>query len=263
MKRMLLLSTLLLSLLSLAANAEDSKQDIEQDAIDVLKKFSTTLAKAQKLSYTMVSGYDVVQDDGQKIEFGGSREISAQKPDKLAVDFKTRQGRSGKILLDSKNIYVYDKHENVYVSTEQVGDISESIDYLSTELKFPFPMKELFSDNIVEALIASVKYAYVIGEADLFGIKTIQLAVQGESIDYQLWISKAEPALLHRVVITYREEKGQPQFWANFTDWKFNDSTKVNYSLDIPKNAERIVILVDDEYLSDEEIAAGGSALEN
>lgn len=25
--------------------------------------------------------------------------------------------------------------------------------------------------------------------------------------------------LLHRIVITYSEEEGQPQFWANLTDW--------------------------------------------
>jgi hypothetical protein len=41
-------------------------------------------------------------------------------------------------------------------------------------------------------------------------------------VDYQIWISKGEQPLPQRLVITYREADGQPQFWARFVKWDIN-----------------------------------------
>jgi hypothetical protein len=39
-------------------------------------------------------------------------------------------------------------------------------------------------------------------------------------VDFQVWIAQGDEPLPRRIVITYKEdEKGQPQFWADFSNW--------------------------------------------
>ena len=38
----------------------------------------------------------------------------------------------------------------------------------------------------------------------------------------QLWVAQGEKPLPQRVVITYIQDKGQPQFWAQFSEWNLS-----------------------------------------
>jgi len=45
------------------------------------------------------------------------------------------------------------------------------------------------------------------------------MAGRTASVDYQIWIADGDQPLPQRVVLTYRKEKGQPQFRAQFSEW--------------------------------------------
>ncbi len=47
------------------------------------------------------------------------------------------------------------------------------------------------------------------------------LHLRNDMTDAQVWITKGNNPLLHRLVITYRHENGQPEFRADFHDWNF------------------------------------------
>jgi len=49
----------------------------ELQAMSILKKMSEFLAAAERFSVTIRDGYDVVQESGQKIEFGEVRNVTA------------------------------------------------------------------------------------------------------------------------------------------------------------------------------------------
>ena len=53
------------------------------DAKALLLRMADHLAKAQRFSVTMETGYDAVQSSGQKIEFGETRKILLSRPDNL------------------------------------------------------------------------------------------------------------------------------------------------------------------------------------
>src|SRR5260370_37007430 len=37
--------------------------------------------------------------------------------------------------------------------------------------------------------------------------------------DFQAWVAQGSEPLPRRIVITYKDEKGQPQFWADLSNW--------------------------------------------
>jgi hypothetical protein len=234
-----------------SAHAETA---IEQDAVAVLKQWSANMNKLRSFKMTMILGYDVVQEDGQRLEFGAVRQIALQKPDKLALNFKSREGKTGMVKFDGEYIYAYNRDENVYAKTEQPGNIAESIEHLTSVLKFPVPAQELFSKDIAATLTENVQKAYITGKELIAGVETHHLALRTEDVDYQLWINTNGPALLRRMVITYKNEPGHPQFWANFINWQQDQTFKSNiFTFTPPPGAERIAIVVDESYLAEDE----------
>jgi hypothetical protein len=75
-------------------------------------------------------------------------------------------------------------------------------------------------------LPAKVRAAYYVEQASIAGVPCDHLALRGDWADLQLWIAQGDQPLPHRLVFTYKNAEGQPQFWAQFSDW--------NLSPDVP-----------------------------
>ena len=80
-------------------------QDSAAQAMAVLKRATELLAQAPHFSVTLDIGFDAVQDSGQKIEFGETRQIVLRRPDRLRVDATTRDGAKSTVLFDGKQHY--------------------------------------------------------------------------------------------------------------------------------------------------------------
>ena len=62
------------------------------------------------------------------------------------------------------------------------------------------------------------------------------------NVDVQLWIAEGARPLPMRVVLTYVDEPGQPQYRANFEGWKTGTSGGPDaFRFSPPKDARRIV----------------------
>ena len=72
------------------------------------------LAKAPVFSVTIRSGYDAIQSDGERIEFGEKRRILLQRPGGIRVDVERSNGDRGQVLYDGKGITAFKADDNVY-----------------------------------------------------------------------------------------------------------------------------------------------------
>jgi len=67
------------------------------------------------------------------------------------------------------------------------------------------------------------------------------LALRGEQEDVQVWIARGAEPVPRRIEITYRQIEGQPQFWAEFTDWNFSPKLSgATFTFVPPGDAKRI-----------------------
>ena len=66
---------------------------------------------------------------------------------------------------------------------------------------------------------------YAVEEAIVGGMRCDQVALRGDLVDVQLWITKGDKPVPQRIVFTYKEEDDEPQFWANFRDWNLSPDT--------------------------------------
>ena len=78
--------------------------EIEERAMAILERVAQVLAQAQRFRVAVDIGYDVVQDSGQKIEFGETRAIVVRRPDHIRIDTVDRDGSRRGGIFDGKEL---------------------------------------------------------------------------------------------------------------------------------------------------------------
>jgi len=217
-------------------------ETIDEDAVALLRSAAHFLRDSQSFSVVTRTGFDVVQSDGQKIEFGASRKATIQRPNRARFEFERRDGKAGVVVFDGNDIWAYSASADVYAHTPQPGDIDASIELLTEELGITAPLSDLYTSDVGSTLAEGLRSCYVIGDSIVAGEPCDHVAVRNEYADYQLWVAKGDQPLLQRIVITYREEPGEPQFWAEFSDWNMAPSADSRtFVFQPPEGAERIL----------------------
>jgi hypothetical protein len=193
--------------------------EIDAQAMAILTRMTSFLAQAQRLSVTADIGFDVVQDSGQRIEFGETRQIVIRRPDRARIDITKRDGATSGFIFDGQEIAVFNTREQVYATAAKSGTLDDAIDYFIQDLDMRFPLAELFSSQLAETLPAKVRAASYVEPSRIAGVPCDHLAFRGDWADIQFWIAQGDPPLPRRVVLTYKNAEGHPQFWAQFSDW--------------------------------------------
>jgi hypothetical protein len=79
----------------------------------------------------------------------------------------------------------------------------------------------------------------------LTDVPTDHLAVRTRDVDFQIWIAQGKEPLPRRIVIIYKNTRGEPQFRADFSNWNLSaKGVKGPFTFTPPKNAEQIQFIV-------------------
>jgi hypothetical protein len=249
-------SCLLLALLSLtlmnSSQARTAEEDaavprVEPNALEILKRMADYLAAAPVFSYRSESNYDVVQPSGVKVEFGASRRVVVARPNRLRSEVQRRDGLRGQIVFDGKTIWAYEPDENIYAQASQPGNLYESLRFAVTELHIKAPLMDMLGSNFYTSVTANLVGAHDLGEKIVEGVICDHLLMSNDYTDFQLWISTGDEPLLKRIVITYREEAGEPQYRSRLMDWDLSPKQQDGkFTFDPPEGAEQIRFYVQD-----------------
>ena len=159
---------------------EVSAQD--QAARVLLLGMADFMARAPAMSVTMRSGYDAIQADGQRIEFGERRSILMQRPDKIRVEVERSDGERGTVVFDGRWITAFKPAENVYARVEKPGSIDETLVYMVRDLRATVPLARMFTTGFPVDLDKRATSVTFVEECSLFDVPTDHLAVRtGES----------------------------------------------------------------------------------
>jgi hypothetical protein len=199
----------------------DAKKSEEQ-AMAVVKRMAEFLSRLPRFSVTVDIGFDVVQELGQKIEFGETRKIVLRRPDHLRIDETRRTGAISGLVFDGKTLTVFNRKDNVYATDARVdgrGSVDEVIAHLIHDLDMRLPLAEWLDSNLPTMLVGQVRDAAYVERSQIAGVPCDHVALRGDLVDMQVWVAQGDQPLPRRLVMTYTREDGRPQFWAQFSDW--------------------------------------------
>ena len=202
------------------------------------------ISGARQFQTTMRIGYDVVQESGQKVEFSERRRITIARPDRLRVEILKSNGEKGLVLFDGQKITVYSETHQVYAEAEKPGNLEDALVFFLRELKMRMPLALMLSANFPEEMEKRLENLEFVEVSATTDIPCVHLAGRTDQVDFQIWIPQTENPLPRRMVITYPDQEGQPNFWVDFTDWDLASSIPDrDFVLTPPAGAERIPFL--------------------
>jgi hypothetical protein len=241
-------AVLLVALLATAVLAETKSPAVaappSSAAMEQLLRMANFLARLEQFSVVLRSGYDVVQESGQKIEFGEQREMTLVRPNRFRVNARTSDGEASTAVFDGQMIKVFNATQNLYAISEISGDIDAAITHFVKDLQMRLPLALLFVTALPKELEQRLQEAEVVETTTIAGKPYLHIAARSDSVDLQVWLPTTGDPLPHRIILTYKHEEGQPQYWANFTDWNLApNAAPSRFTLDIPKEAARIPFL--------------------
>jgi hypothetical protein len=230
------------------APATTDETVLAKDASDILTRMTDFISSAPAFTLVSDTGHEVLQKNGHVLEFGSHLTLAIQRPSKAIGRFDSRNGDSSTTVLDGEAISVLSVTENIYLydTTRQPGDIDASLDFLAQQLGMPRQLRDFFSKDLTASLGSAVTSGYYVGESMISGVMCDHLALRSEKEDVQVWIAQGDEPVPRRIVITYRELDGQPQFWAHFTEWDFSpEFSDTTFTFLPPEGAKRIHFFVD------------------
>jgi hypothetical protein len=203
--------------------------ETQAQASAILTRMADFLGGAQRFSVSMRAGYDAVQKSGQKIEFGDTRKVTLSRPDRLRMEGERSDGTKTLTVFNGKEIVLIDETSNVYATAPQPGGLDDTIVHFVKDLGMKLPLAVLLVSQLPAELKARVRSVDYVERTTILGSPSHHLAARTDLVDFQVWVADGDRPLPQRVVISYKQAKGEPQFWAQFSDWNLapalDDST--------------------------------------
>ena len=195
----------------------------------ILLRMADFIGGAQRFSVSVRGGYEAVQTSGQKIEFSEVRTITVSRPDRMRMEGERSDGAKTLTVFNGKEIMLIDETLNVYATAPQPGSLDATIVHFVRDLGMRLPLAALFLSQLPAELKNRVRSVDYVERTSINGVPSHHLAARTDTVDFQIWVADGDRPLPQRVVITYKQAKGEPQFWAQFSDWNLaptlDDST--------------------------------------
>ncbi len=207
----------------------------------ILMRMAEFVGGTQRLSVSLRAGYDAVQASGQKIEFAEIRKVILSRPDRLRLEGERSDGVKTLTVFSGKEIVLVDATRNVYATAPQPGNLDDSIVHFVKDLGMRLPLAVMLVSQFPAEMRDRLRSIDYVERTSVHGAPSHHLAARTDTVDFQVWVTDGDQPLPQRVVITYGKAKGEPQFWAQFSDWNLapaiEDST---FSATPPDGAQKV-----------------------
>ena len=214
------------------------------DAKAILMRMAEHMAGLRRFSFDVRASYDTVQPSKQKLEFNETRRYVIARPDRFRVDVEESDGTRQTLVFDGKDITVVTPSRNVYAQVAKPGTIDDALVFFVRDLHMRVPLALLLVTTAPQQLARRTQSVELIEKTQLLGTPSFHVAGRTATVDYQIWISDSDKPLPLRLVLTYRNSPGQPQFRAQFLDWNTNPQlTDTTFVVNPPAGAQKIPFL--------------------
>ena len=207
----------------------------------ILMRMAELLGGTQSYSVSLRAGYDAVQKSGQKIEFGESRKVTLSRPDRLRVEGERSDGGKTLTVFNGKEIVLIDPTNKVYATAPQPGSLDDTIVHFVRDLGMRFPLAVMLMSRLPAEFEDRVRSVDYVEKTSILGSPSHHLAARTDTVDFQVWVADGDKPLPLRIVLTYKTAAGQPQFWAQFSDWNLAPAIADSaFSAEVPEGLRKI-----------------------
>jgi hypothetical protein len=215
-------------------------RSVEPRAEQELKRMGEFLAKLPHFALEAEETFDEIPDGQLRRQLTNVRRIAVERPNHVAAD-ATGDTLNRASWYDGRTVTVLDKGHNVYATVEAPATIDATFDKLTDEYGIVLPLADLFYSDPYAVLMAGVTYGRYLGIHQAAGVACHHLAFSQETIEWQVWIDAGEKPLPRKLVISYVQEPGEPQYSAVIRRWNLESAVPEGlFTFEAPEGAQKI-----------------------
>jgi hypothetical protein len=215
---------------------------VAPEALAALEKMGAFLRTLKTFTLRADTTIDEVLDDtGQKIQFGGTVEYHVRLPDHLRADVSSDR-KQRQFFYDGKTLTLYGQRVKYYASVPAPPTIRETLEMAEQKYGLDLPLADLFFWGTDKAHPEDIKAAIYVGPSWIGGVLTDHYAFRQEDVDWQIWIERSDTPLPRKLVITTTDEDEQPQYVAVLTWTLAPQLDDALFTFVPPAGAQQIVL---------------------
>ncbi len=189
---------------------------VDPAAISALEEMGAHLRSLQNFSVSAADTVDLVQDNGQKIQFAANIDLQVRRPNGLRADIETDAG-SRHLYYDGKDFTLMFPDTGFYATVPAKPTLREVLNNVESKYGITFPLVDLFHWGKDPEAAAAIQSAELVGTSKVNGQTAEHYAFRQEGLDWQIWIADGDAPLPLKYVITTTDVPEQPQYSATLT----------------------------------------------
>jgi hypothetical protein len=237
-----LIGVLPLAAPALHAATQQKKPVISEEASAALMRMGQTLRGAEQFSFQARTIRVYADANRQPLHIFHALKVVVHRPNRMLVDVSGDDG-SSKLVFDGKTAVIYSAAQKKYASIPvPEGTIQAMMKEAMGRLGVDFPLADFLTEAPDKAFLAGISAGRVVDTVTIDGSPYLHLFFsQPPGIELELWLAKDNQSLPRRLIVTYRDLPGQPNFIAEFSDWNLDiHPSDAEFTFQPPPDAEQI-----------------------
>jgi hypothetical protein len=215
-------------------------RSVEPRAEQEMKKMGAFLAGLPHFALEAEETFDEIPDGQLRRQLTNVRRVAVERPNRLAAD-ATGDTLNRAAWYDGRTVTILDKDHNVYATIEAPGTIDATFDKLADEYGLELPLADFLFSDPYAVLMEGVTYGRYLGLHQAAGVACHHLAFSQDTIEWQIWIDAGDKPLPRKLVISYVQEPGEPQYSAVIRRWNLESAVPEGlFAFEAPEGAQRV-----------------------
>jgi hypothetical protein len=215
---------------------------VDPQADLLLHRMGDFLAQAQFYSVSAEVWQDVRLGSGQVVQAGRTVELQVRRPDRFHAEVRSARRNRG-LFYDGKSLTLLDRSQNFYGSIAAPTTLDAALDTATERFGITVPLEDIIVSDSYQGLMGKVEAGVHLGDVKVLGVPCEHLAYSMEKVNWQIWIEQGARPVPRKIVITYKDEEGSPEYTAILSNWDFQ--TKLPdfvFAFEPPAGAARISV---------------------
>jgi hypothetical protein len=193
---------------------------VEPRVDQIMRDASDFLKTAREFTFHAEVAFDDVIKWEQKVQYGASLDFSARRPDRLHAKYSGDLGER-RFWYDGEHVTMFNATNDAFVTTAVPPTIDDALDHVMRKYNLSLPLADLVYSDLYDAVMGNVRTGFYVGLHRVDGVPCHHLAFDQDLIEWQVWIDAGRQTVVRKVVITYKQLPGTPQYTAMLSDWDF------------------------------------------
>ncbi len=203
-----------------AADLPVRERRVDEAAAKYMRAACEYLKSRPAFSVRAESTFEEVLRGGRRVQHSRGMTVVFKRPDRLRAQVESDKGRRD-FYYDGESLAITDIDAKVYGRFDAPPTVEAMLDDAMMRFGVEMPLADLVSDDPCAALETNTERGWYLGQDYLPGGRYHHLLFSAPEVDLQVWVPDGEPPLLRKLVLTYKQRAGTPQYGLMLSDWNF------------------------------------------